>query len=112
MSATAALQTALTSVRAIAKTLEPDGDVLPMLLIETPWETKIIALTHSTDAQKDEVFDRFLPDFIVRHKAKAIVFVTMVWARSITYAEGDALPRNADGVVEYEGPRPSDAANW
>jgi len=36
MSATAALQTALTSVRAIAKTLEPDGDVLPMLLIETP----------------------------------------------------------------------------
>jgi hypothetical protein len=56
----------LTAVMTVlARLKHPTDDITPTILVQTPWETKTILGIGGSPEEKDLIFRRLLPDFIL-----------------------------------------------
>jgi len=109
------LDATVAAVDRLAKKLRaPDADVRPTLIIQTPWETKIMDAVTRDPEEKDLLYRVAVPNFIAKTKARSVTLVTMMWFTSHALPEGgeSALVRNEEGIVQPpDGIMPRDSPN-
>lgn len=77
-----------------ARLTKPDEDFMPHVVVITPWEVKILPNIWQTDEAKWHFFDRTLPDFILRTKARSVIHASVAYMAQVTREE---VTINEDG---------------
>jgi hypothetical protein len=89
----------LADVRARANRLRSPGENLRhYLLIVTPWEVKYLDAVAPTAERRALIFERHLPDFIARYRAKCVFYVASAWVIDVPAGDPSmTATRNEDG---------------
>jgi len=92
----------LKAVRKVANGLKnPNADVPPAVIVQTPWEIKVFTDFGKNPDERDLIFRMALPDFIMKTKAKAVIYISMAW-----FTEHPVPPSGLDKLRDETGRLP------